>query len=145
MLIEIKPIAVCPMCKGTHLEYSIRHHKHVNCTLCNGRGWIPSVACKGCGRPAWKLWPVKQRPIIQFCGLEECFGKLVNIRVVNRKIIPAIVRVTSNIHVPGIPRANQRHGAMEDIKRGIIRNIGPAMRANEIDFDHGCNRDDLMC
>jgi hypothetical protein len=43
--------------------------------------------CKSCGFPANRYWPPKQRPIIVYCGREDCLNKLVKI---HKK--PAIVR-----------------------------------------------------
>lgn len=59
----------------------MRHSKLTQCELCFGRGWVPQVACKGCGRPAFKFWPPKQYPLIQYCGLEDCFNKLVKLHL----------------------------------------------------------------
>lgn len=85
----ITEAVVCPMCGGAGQEYSASQAKLVDCTLCMGRRWVPEVACRGCGRPAYKFWPPKQIPIIRYCGLEDCLKHLVNMHLPKK---PALVR-----------------------------------------------------
>jgi hypothetical protein len=121
MIKELTPVAVCSCCKGTGTDYSLKHHALVECLLCEGRGWIVTKACLGCGRPAFKFWPAHQIPLIQFCGLEECFTKLVKIHRPNK--LAGFVR-TGGYHPVAIidavkaltRRATHRHDDMEDLK-----------------------------
>ena len=73
----IVPIVVCPMCKGTGKDFSVKHHRQLWCDLCKGVGYVPRENCKGCGRPATTTWPPKREPIIRYCGLKACLEQLV--------------------------------------------------------------------
>ena len=78
-LIRIAPIVKCPTCKATGAEYSLRHHKLVNCSMCAGFGWITLAICKGCGHPATTWWPLDRAPIVQYCGVAACLKLLVTL------------------------------------------------------------------
>lgn len=86
MIFKTTPVAGCPMCQGTGQEYNTIHHMLLRCTLCEGRGWVPVMACRGCGKPAYKWWPRFQVPIIQYCGLETCFSVLIKLHISRPKI-----------------------------------------------------------
>lgn len=122
-IVEIKPITVCPMCRGTGQDYSIKHSKLMPCTLCEGRSWVPLESCKGCGRPAYKWWPKIQSPILRYCGLEACLANLV-------KLHPAEKRksiVESNGQRAQIAKANAKISAEEEIKEAVRRRFGPCI------------------
>lgn len=78
-MIALSEVVLCPMCKSTGHDYHLVHHKLLKCELCEGRGWIPTVSCRGCGRPAFKFWPPRQVPIVQYCGLEACLSAMVTL------------------------------------------------------------------
>src|SRR5271154_515697 len=106
-MIEIQPNSVCPACWGTGRDFSLRHHTQLVCDFCDGRGWVPLATCKSCGRPAWKFWPANQKPIVRFCGKEECFTNLVRIHKSSKP-----VQLKGFIPVPvidAINQANQRY------------------------------------
>lgn len=81
----------CPMCQGTGRDLDIKSGRMAKCELCQGKGWVPTEACKGCGKPAYKFWPPRQMPIIRYCGLEECLKHLVNIHLPAKAAIVAAV------------------------------------------------------
>jgi hypothetical protein len=128
MITAIKPIRMCPQCKGTGQDYNLRHRKLMACELCYGRGYV-SERCMGCGRPATKYWPPKQQPIIHYCGLETCFNALVTLRKSSK---PVIVRAAGFTMVEEqlqeIDRANRRVSAMEELKRDITHRLGESVR-----------------
>ena len=77
---QIKPITICPQCRGTKKDFNNRHRRLMKCELCEGRGWVPMQSCKGCGRPAFVWWPnARQLPFIRYCGRVECLDVLVKI------------------------------------------------------------------
>lgn len=128
MITFIEPIASCPQCRGTGVDYSIIHHALVGCALCWGRGYVPSVRCKSCGRPATKFWPPKQRPIIRYCGLESCLNNLVKLHkqpptVGGYRPVPVICQVVRNITEAS---SQERRDQMEELKSRLAhRGIGP--------------------
>lgn len=124
VIAKIYPLVTCPMCKGSARDLSLIHHVLVNCTLCNGKGWLPLVSCRGCGRPAFRWWPLNGPPLIQYCGLEVCFSRLVTIHRTDKSVgRPAIVHAMEEIN-----RANQRVDQMDELKRRLQHRLGPACR-----------------
>lgn len=114
-MIELDPIVLCPFCRGTKQDYSIKHKRLVTCTWCGGKGWCSPFVCKGCGKPANKFWPPRQMPIIRYCGMETCFSQLVKI---HPRPVPRLVQV-----VDAIDKANRRRDPkeeLEDMKRRLM-------------------------
>jgi hypothetical protein len=115
---ELIPLVTCPMCYGTGSDYSLLHHTLVQCNLCEGKKFVLLKACDGCGKPAKKAWPPKQEPFIWYCGLEECFNKLVTIRVVPSKESKAGKKVVTQAE---IDQAFVQRMALEQAKEDIAR------------------------
>jgi hypothetical protein len=115
-IVEIKPITGCPMCRGTRQDYSIKHHKLMVCTLCNGRGWVPIESCRGCGRPAFQWWPKAQSPIIRYCGFETCLSALIKIHPAEKRRVDTKVSKVTRRQGQKIARAYAKMSAEEEIK-----------------------------
>ena len=75
-------------------------------------------ACKGCGFPANKYWPPKQRPIIVYCGKEECLNKLVRLHKPKPAIVKAIEKTT------GITKDRKDRDEEQAIKERLQRDLG---------------------
>jgi hypothetical protein len=124
MLSELAPLVDCPNCGGTGQAYSVLHHSLWLCEMCWGKRWLPAATCRGCGRPATKYWPPKQRPIIQYCGLESCFSALV---VIHRPVgskprgyrpSPGIVIAVQDIMKNNTP---EHKNQMENLRQDLLR------------------------
>lgn len=99
---ELSPVEICPECFGGKVTYSQIHKRLVTCETCAGRGWAPTVVCRGCGRPAFEFWPkYKQLPLIQYCGKEVCLMKLVEFHAPNQVVKQAVILK----HLHGIQQA----------------------------------------
>lgn len=119
-MIEIQPVALCPMCQGTGRDYSPVHHTLVTCSICNGAGFMSSLSCKGCGRPALRTWPPRQSPLVHYCGREECLKVMVRMHIPKKK--PTIIEAVDAIKKISneIEKANRRHSPLEDIHDRLI-------------------------
>lgn len=130
MLKELAALMPCPECHATGQSYSTRHHTLVVCGLCHGRLFMPSATCKGCGRPAVKMWPPRQRPIVEYCGLEACLTLLVTIHKPS-SVAPAYPTLPNIVHaaiMEDVDRAARKHH--EEI-HDMRRVLGPNFRLNE--------------
>lgn len=71
--------APCPKCLGQgevdkpNLLPKFRQQRA--CDYCRGRGFVPDVTCRGCGRPAMH-W---DDPRVSSCGRKECVEKLIEV------------------------------------------------------------------
>lgn len=117
MLTTIGAISICPACKGTGQDYSVKHHRLVMCDLCEGRRWVPLESCRGCGRPAFRFWPPRQQPILRYCGREDCFNKLVVVHKPKITLVEAVKAVQD--------AAAKRVNELKEFKDQMKRRLGP--------------------
>jgi hypothetical protein len=69
---------VCPSCDGIGSPVNGRiQTQDPKCPLCEDRGWVTNVVCKGCGRPAYF-----SKDDIAFCGQNKCWDKLKPTKVI---------------------------------------------------------------
>jgi hypothetical protein len=109
---------------GSGRDFSVKHHTQLVCDFCDGRGWVPLATCRGCGKPAFKFWPALERPILRFCGKEDCFTKLIKIHKWARPVLKGFVPATIVVAGHEIDKANRRFDPKDEMERYRLSLLG---------------------